>query len=78
MKIEAPNAHDRRTAVEDAGGRQREAQVMGDVVEQAGPRGEDGRVDDEQVLVDQAGYVGQRTEGRRAEGRNDVRRPLAP
>ena len=42
------------------------------VVEQPGARREDGRMDDEQVLVDQAGHVGQRAESPGAEGGDDV------
>src|SRR4051812_15676804 len=70
--VERAVAHDGGTAVEDAGRGQGQGQVAGEVVEQSGPRREDGRVDDEEVLVDQAGCVGQRTEGPGTEGGDDV------
>src|SRR4051812_22322155 len=70
--LERAGAHDGGTAVEDAGRGQGQGQVAGEGVEQSGPRREDGRVDDEEVLVDQAGCVGQRTEGPGTEGGDDV------
>ena len=45
---------------------------MRDLIEQPRPRRDDGRVDDEEVFVDQARYVGQRPERLGTEGGDDV------
>src|SRR5438128_1611908 len=52
--LERAIAHDGGTAVEDAGRGHAQGQVAGEVVEQPWPRREDGRVNDEEVLIDQA------------------------
>jgi hypothetical protein len=53
--LERAVAHDGGTAVEDARRGQCQGQVAGEVVEQPGPRRQDGWVDDEEVFVDQTG-----------------------
>src|SRR6476659_8309007 len=51
-RVEGAVAHHGSAAVEDAGRLKREAEVAGHVLEQPGARREDGRMDDEHVLVD--------------------------